>query len=122
VDVQLSLVKIIKLAVVNAYLNVFGRFELGITLLVKWVFPAKIKNIFEGLFACYKSQAALGLGNDMVRSTPSWVTLRARWVTLRARWVTLRARWVTAKSSLGDAESSRGDAKSSLGGGLELAG
>jgi hypothetical protein len=66
--VQLGLVAAIKLAVVNAYLNVFGRFELGITLLVSLVFPAKIKNIFEGLFACYKREAALGLGNDMVRA------------------------------------------------------
>lgn len=64
--VQLGLVAVIKLAVVNAYLNVFGRFELGIKLLVSLVFPAKIKTIFEGLFACYKREAALGLGNDMV--------------------------------------------------------
>jgi len=41
---------------------------LGITLLVSLVFPAKIKNIFEGLFACYKREAALGLGNDMAKA------------------------------------------------------
>lgn len=57
----------IQLAVVNTYLNIFGRFETGIRLLVDLVFPSKIKNIFEGLFQCYKEQVAIGNNGDMVR-------------------------------------------------------
>jgi hypothetical protein len=76
----------IKLAVVNAYLDVFGRFELGIKLLVSLVFPAKIKSIFEGLFACYKREAALGLGNDMVRAARSLLCVAGGASASSPRW------------------------------------
>jgi len=63
-----TLVSNIQLAIINVYLNLFGSFEPAITMLVSLAFPAKIKTVFAGLFACYKKETAVGMGGDVAKA------------------------------------------------------